>query len=836
MADVDLEISAMPSKMVNTGNCKSKILVSLKEDGRGRSKAWLYLGANGGEFYGLEDTKTSEEKDEEFVLIKARTNNEGHAVLGLNLPNKVGIIRLVAALEKETVKSVLVDGEVKDKVAVAVVNLESDKPNKVVLEAGESQVVADGVSTTKITATIMDQHGNPIKGEEVSFDTSLGSFDTESMSTVTNGNGQAFATIMSESVGPAKIQVINRYKSWIEDLVPGLQEKETRIGNPFKNKPTATAKEGHPTSEDALMAEMEIEFVPSYASNIILGVDNNLVPADGKTEAIICAQIKDEFGNPVKGSTVVFETDLGEIGPGSQMITDSEGRAEVVLTSTQVGPASVRVQMEGQERLLSATQVVFEAASPANISLSGGSEVVAADGQSEFLIRAEVMDEMGNPVPGRNVEFETNLGSMIPSEICQTDKAGVAEVRCISRNAGKARIRATCNQAKSEIGVVFEAGKASSVAISLNPTVEEEWRNRIPGEHWKKMKEAIGHLEERRFSEAINILKTEEDKSVEISDFPALCNLAFAYQQSGRVEDAERIYRSIIEGNGSRREIRVKADGIEEVFGVVLPQVNGNDRSDLEFIDISPRDFLINVVVTDLHGNHIPDLEVEFSANFGWVPEDFKKGKTNVVGAASSLVTTFSPPGSSEVEFAWVNLGKMKENSLDYTGAEECYRWAIKSMSNSTRGLEALASVLVKIGNSDGAKKCYYNLASNYSKRGQLNRALEYYGKAIELDPKYAKALAGYGATCLKVGEMDRARRYLEESVRVDKTLKASLANLGLVYYLTGNFEDAVKSNRRALKLDPAYKPALLNMHQIHMARGERDKAVEFATKIKALG
>jgi tetratricopeptide (TPR) repeat protein len=532
---------------------------------------------------------------------------------------------------------------------------------------------------------------------------------------------------------------------------------------------------------------------------------------------------------------VLFETDLGEIGPEAQMVTDSEGRAEVLLTSTKIGPASVRVRMEGQERLLSATQVVFEAASPASITLTVGSEVAAADGESECLLHAEVRDEMGNPVPGKNVEFKTDVGSLVPSSTRLTDKDGIAEVQCISREAGRAKIIATCDQATSEIEVAFEAGKASSIAMSLNPTVEEGWRNRLPEDHWNKLKEALRHLEERRFSEAIDLLEAEESKIAEVCDYPAQCDLAFAYQQSGRVDDAERIYRSIINRNGSRREIRVKADGIEETFGVVLPKVNGGD-DDLEYIKLKPRDYLINVVVTDSHGNHISDLDVEFSANFGWVPDDFKHSKTNVVGASSSLVTTFSPPGSSEVEFAWVNLGKMKENTLDYAGAEECYRSAIKSMPESTRGLEALASVLVKIGNSNNAKKCYFNLASTYSKRGQLNKALEYYGKAIELDPKYARALAGYGAACLKVGELDRARRYLEESVRVDKTLKASLTNLGLVYYLTGRFDDAIKSNRRALKLDPAYKSALLNMHQIHTARGERDKAVEFATKIKALG
>ena len=823
--------------MINNGDCKSKILLSLQEKGKSCSKTWVHVAASMGQLYSLDESDLGRYKQGEVELVKIKTDKNGKASLGLNLPDMVGLVHLAAGKKKSDVAAAAAraaDGEIKtsSELSLAQIQLEAGKPAKIILETEEKSMIADGVSTLMVSALVMDEYGNPIKGEEVSFESDLGIIDTEGVSSITDETGRAFTAISSQGVGTATVKAVNRYRSWIEDVLPGFDKKEKGFF-PFKEKGILAASG---RSGDALTAEIRIEFIPSSASNLILSVDKPVVAADGKSETRICALLKDGFGNPVKGRKMVFETDLGEILPSAEVATDNDGKAIVSLRSERVGAASVRARTVGEEGLLSATQVVFEAASPAKITVTVDRDKTLADGESEFSVSVEVLDEMGNPVPGKPVLFETDLGALLPDGTRTTDKDGKADVRVSSRAAGKARLIATCGEANTVVELEFEPGKPSSIAISLNPTVEETWRNRISQEHWARLQEALKHLGERRFAKAIKILEEEESESLDTSNYPALCDLAFAYQQSGRKDDAERIYRSIIKHNGSRKEIQVRAEGVEEAFGVVLPRVNGEKSQGKDFMDLEPRDYLVNIVVTDDQGNHIPDLPVEFEANFGWIPDEYKQGHTNVVGAATSLVTTFAPPGSSEQEFAWVNLGHMKENALDYAGAEECYRSAIKVMPGSKTGLDSLASVLVKTGDIDGAKKCFYNLARAQLQKGQLTKALDYYGKAIELDPKYARALAGYGAACLRMGELDRARRYLEEGVKLDRSLKAALANLGLLYYLTGKFDKAITMNRRTLKLDAAFRPALLNLHQIHMAKGEREKAEGYAERIRNLG
>jgi len=811
MAKTEISLSAIPDRMINNGECKSKIVLSLKEKGKPLAGAWAYIASSDGRLYGLNDTKVERDKRADLEVLKVKTNREGQASMGLDLPNRVGSVHLAGGKKHKDVveavhRAVANNPKVPKDVATKTVLLVADKPAEMVLEPEQESIIADGVSTMMVYAVVRDRYGNPVEGEEISFTTDLGTME-EGDNAITDAEGRARVSISSRQVGTARVRAVNRYKSWIEEILPGTEDKDDILSGVFSQKASQRSAGG---KEGSLSAETTIRFVASKPSSLVLAVDKGTVPADGRTEARVEAEVKDEFGNPVAGERMIFETDLGEVRPSGEITTDDEGKASVALVSHRVGAASVRARTLGENALLSAAEVLFEAASPAKIVLSPDRTTFIADGEDECLLTAQVEDEMGNPVPEREVVFETDLGTILPEGSRPADKEGRAEVRVSSRIAGTARVRAKCGEAEASVEISFRPGKASSVAISLNPTLEQTWKERIPTGHWTRLQEALRHMGERRFADAIAILEAEEETMKNTCNLAGLCDLAYSYQQYGRKADAEKLYRYIVGRNGSKKEVRVKA--------------------------LEPKDYLINAAVTDANGNEVPDLEVEFEANFGWIPEDHRKGRTNSVGAASSLVITFSPSGVSEMEFAWVNLGLMKENALDYAGAERCYRSALQSMPESVRALEALGSVLVKTGETDMAKRCFYNLARIFSRRGNLSRALEYYGKAIELDPKYAKALAGYGAASLRLGEIGRAQRYLEESVKLDRSLKAALANLGLLYYLTGKFDKAIPLNRRALKIDPEFKPALLNLHQIHMAKGEREKAREYAAMIKGLG
>ncbi len=826
-----IEISAFPDRMENDGDCKSRVQVSVTEKGQPCSGRSLYVASGSGEIYPLEDHELEAAEQDGVTVFKSKTDGDGTVSMGIRLPDLIGEVRLAAGTRKKDLPPAINGGsDLPDDIGLGRITLEPGKPANLALEFDKEQAVADGVSAVRVTAVVTDEHGNPVEGQEVSFQTDLGSMDEEASNTITDREGRATVSVSSQEVGVATLRAVNRYKSWLEDLLPSERSSGGFAGL-FRREEETDVIRTEPKG-DVLEDEIKIEFTSSEAASMVLSVDSDVVAADGDTSAVICAELRDQYRNPVRDVDVIFETDLGRIEPEEAVKTGEDGKAFAKVLSGKVGTASVRARTAGERNLLSGTEVVFEAASPSEIAFDMDGDQVVADGEAEFTLRARVLDRMGNPVPDKAVSFETDLGKILPDSRRNTDKEGEAQIIVTSRKAGQATVKATCEGVDSTAELEFVAGPPENVSLSINPSTEAGWRDRIGEAHLRNLEEALSHMRSRRFSQAIQIMEREREETMRTFNCVALCNLAFAYRQTGATEKAEELFRSIIENNGARKEIYVKADGLERKFGVDLPLSNGESAEE-DFIPMDPRDYIINVVAADTHGNNIPGLELSFDSNFGWIPEDRSRARTNSVGAASSTVTTFAPPGSSELEFAWVNLGAMKENALDYNGAVECYRSAIRVKPDSRRGLESLASVLVKTGDADGAKKCYYNLATAYSRKGKLSRAMEYYGKAIELDPKYAKALSGYGSACLKSGDRERARRYLEEAVKLDRTLKAALANLGLLYYLMGKFDRAITMNRRALRVDPAYRPALVNMAQIHNAQGERNKANEYMTKVK---
>ncbi len=833
MTNIEIRISAFPDEMVNKGSEKSRLQVTALEEGESCSNRALYVGSDLGKIYELEDSDIERLREDDMDLVKTRTDGEGKLSLGIDLPDMIGSIRLAAGTRKKDVAQALEgdNEDLPDDIAVGTVNLKPGEAAELELESDAEQVVADGVSSVNFTATLRDEYGNPIPGEEVSFETDLGNIDDESINAITDSRGRATISLSSHQVGTATLRAMNRYKSWLEDLIPE-ENRKRGLANPFKENSSPEAigysKEGDITQDKS------IEFIPSDPSNLFLEVDRKTVPADGESGCRISAELKDEIGNPVRGREVVFETDLGTIQPDNTVRTNDSGRATVTVTSVKVGTASVRARTGGEKGLISGTEVIFEAAEPAEIIMSAEPETIIADGEDKSEIDVRVQDANGNPVPDKKVVFETDVGRILPDKERKTDREGRTGVRITSRKTGQARVKAACGGAHSSIAMELKPGEPESIMLSVNPSTEEEWRERISSDHLERLNRALKYMKSRRFAKAIDIMEKEKEESLRICNHPALCNLAYAYQQAGRRDQAEEIFRTIIEGNGAQRKIKVRYGNGEREFKVELPGTKGIKLAEDDYIPLDPEDYLINVVVSDANGNDVPELDLEFESNFGWIPEEYASDTTNSAGAAASRLTTFSPPEYSELEFAWVNLGAIKENDLDYEGALDCYRTAVKVTPESKRGLESLASVLVKTGNSDGAKKCYYNLARSYVKKGAYSKAMEYYGKSLELDPSYAKALSGYGSACLKTGDLERARGYLEEAVKRDGSLKAAYANLGLLYYFTGKFDEAISMNNKALRVDSGYKPALVNLYQIHKARGERDKAGEYRARVKS--
>ena len=77
----------------------------------------------------------------------------------------------------------------------------------------------------------------------------------------------------------------------------------------------------------------------------------------------------------------------------------------------------------------------------------------------------------------------------------------------------------------------------------------------------------------------------------------------------------------------------------------------------------------------------------------------------------------------------------------------------------------------------------YVNLGATYSVQGQLDKALQYYNKAIELNPRYAPAYSNRGDAYMKQGKRSQAMAEYRQVLAIDpshKHAKEALASLGV--------------------------------------------------------
>ncbi|MGH7746160.1 MAG: TPR end-of-group domain-containing protein, partial [Candidatus Dormibacteria bacterium] len=114
-----------------------------------------------------------------------------------------------------------------------------------------------------------------------------------------------------------------------------------------------------------------------------------------------------------------------------------------------------------------------------------------------------------------------------------------------------------------------------------------------------------------------------------------------------------------------------------------------------------------------------------------------------------------------------------------------------------------------------------------------VERAIQLFEKAIELDPRYAAAYAGCSSA---YGQMywlfardekyrDRAHELSFKALMYDNNLAEAYTAMGLSYFIGGKFEEASASSRKAIELDPDDSIAHWTLGRIHFSSGEFEQA-----------
>lgn len=300
--------------------------------------------------------------------------------------------------------------------------------------AAPASVVADGVTTTLLTATLSDVHGNPVPGVEVTFETGGAGNDLQVTQGPTDAAGRATATLASTVAGDKTVKAV--------------------FGG----------------GEQVLSTTVRFVGGAAHAGQSTLEASPSSITADDVDHSLLTATIRDAQGNSLSGVKVTFSSpQAADTFDEVEVTTDASGVAAAKVRSTLAGTRHLRATFAG---VWIEAAVTFKAGAPTKdaSSLVAEPPSLTADDDTVSNLIAVLRDAHGNPVEGQVVEFaSTGSGHTLTVIEAKTDADGVAKATIRSRVAETKTVTATFEGGEVSTTVRFMPGKPTRVKLSASP-------------------------------------------------------------------------------------------------------------------------------------------------------------------------------------------------------------------------------------------------------------------------------------------------------------------------------------------------------------------------------
>ncbi len=318
--------------------------------------------------------------------------------------------------------------------------------------------------TPKVTADLKPQHVEP--GE--SFELSV--------------------TAEGDEAPSARWQASDDGETWVD--VPGGEEDVTPtrvvdgVGTPGTNIASLElqAPEEAGASHYRAVFANALGSVTSAAARVTVGIWLDLdaatieaapsrIVGDGRSTSTITVTLVDSAGSPATGHLVRV---VPSRGTATDAVEQSDGTYTSTLTSSkEVGPSSIAFTVDGVAAPKRAT-VDFVAGAPSltDSTIAANPTSITADGASTSRVTVQVLDEMGHPVPGREVEIVSDAGQIAATN--DNFDGTYSAVLTAPTTAGSAVLSFTVDGADAvrKAGVDFVAGRPSESRSTITASPE----------------------------------------------------------------------------------------------------------------------------------------------------------------------------------------------------------------------------------------------------------------------------------------------------------------------------------------------------------------------------
>jgi predicted O-linked N-acetylglucosamine transferase (SPINDLY family) len=290
-----------------------------------------------------------------------------------------------------------------------------------------------------------------------------------------------------------------------------------------------------------------------------------------------------------------------------------------------------------------------------------------------------------------------------------------------------------------------------------------------------------------------------------------LLAIAVQHHQGGRLQEAEQIYRQILQVEPNQ------ADALH-LLGVIASQV-GKHEFAVEYIRRAIR----------LQGNI-----AAFHNNLG--------GAYRALHRLSEATDCYRRAVELKPDYAeaYSNLGLALTDQGKLDDAVLCYRKALKLQPNLTEALYNLGNALKDQGKVEEAVACYrsllklrpgfaephYHLGVIFQSQGKLDEAIACYRRALKWKADHAEAHNNLGVALSNQEKLADAVACYHRALELKPEYAEAHYNLGVALKEQGRLDEAVASYRRALQLNPGFAKACGNLGFTLKEQGKLDEAV----------
>ena len=182
----------------------------------------------------------------------------------------------------------------------------------------------------------------------------------------------------------------------------------------------------------------------------------------------------------------------------------------------------------------------------------------------------------------------------------------------------------------------------------------------------------------------------------------------------------------------------------------------------------------------------------------------------------------------------FIALNKFKEAEASCKKAIELepnYADAYNNLANSLHKRNKLEEAIVcyqkAIELKPGYAPIYNNLGNTLNKVNRLEEAEINCKKAIELNPNYPEAYNNLGVTLHKLNKLDQAEKYYKKAIHINSYYAEAFNNLGTLLHGSGKLDEAEENFKKAIKLEPLFKEAINAKGSVLFDKGEFELALK---------